>query len=83
MAFTFNKLDSGEYELNVTGYVCPHPQLYTLKYLEKLQDGMIINVLVDNPSSVESVTQACGGKGYTILEKVSPKAGVTAIKIQK
>lgn len=83
MAFTFNKLDNGEYELNVCGYVCPHPQLYTLKYLEKLQDGMIINVLVDNPSSVESVEQACSGKGYSVLEKVQPKAGVTALKIQK
>lgn len=83
MAFTFNKLEDGEYELDVTGYVCPHPQLYTLKYLEKLKDGMIINVLVDNPSSVESVTQACDGKGYKVLEKNQPKAGVTALKIQK
>ncbi|MHB9112126.1 MAG: sulfurtransferase TusA family protein [Thermoleophilia bacterium] len=79
----FNKKDDGSYELDVRGYVCPHPQLYTLKSLEKMQDGMILDVLVDNPSSVESINQACNGKGYTILETNSPKAGVTAIKIQK
>ncbi|MCL6093250.1 MAG: sulfurtransferase TusA family protein [Actinomycetota bacterium] len=79
----FNKNDDGTYELDVTGYVCPHPQLYTLKCMEKLQDGMIMDVLIDNPSSVESVTQACTGKGYEILEKTNPKAGVTALKIQK
>ncbi|MHB1361728.1 MAG: sulfurtransferase TusA family protein [Thermoleophilia bacterium] len=79
----FNKKDNGEYELDVTGYVCPHPQLYTLKCMDKLQDGMVMEVLIDNPSSVESITQACNGKGYEILGKESPKAGVTAIKIQK
>ena len=79
----FNKNDDGTYELDVTGYVCPHPQLYTLKCMEKLQDGMVMEVLIDNPSSIESVTQACNGKGYSILGKESPKAGVTAIKIQK
>ena len=79
----FNKKDNGEYELDVTGYVCPHPQLYTLKCMDKLQDGMIMEVLIDNPSSVESVTQACNGKGYAILDKGSPKAGVTSLKIQK
>lgn len=79
----FNKVEDGVYELDVTGYVCPHPQLYTLKCMEKLNEGMVMDVLVDNPSSVESITQACNGKGYAILEKNSPKAGVTAIKIQK
>ncbi|MCL6106172.1 MAG: sulfurtransferase TusA family protein [Actinobacteria bacterium] len=79
----FNKLEDGKYELDVTGYVCPHPQLYTLKCMDKLQKGMELDVLIDNPSSVESVTQACNGKGYEIVEKTNPKAGVTALKIQK
>lgn len=79
----FSKKDNGSYELDVTGYVCPHPQLYTLKSMDKLKDGMILEVIIDNPSSVESVTQACDKRGFTILEKTSPKAGVTAVKIQK
>lgn len=79
----FNKKEDGVYELDVTGYVCPHPQLYTLKSMEKLQEGMILEVLIDNPSSVESVVQASNDKGYTIMGQESPKTGVTAVKIQK
>lgn len=79
----FSKKDDGSYELDVTGYVCPHPQLYTLKSMDKLEDGMILEVLIDNPSSVESVEAACDKKGFDILEKTSPKAGVTAVRIQK
>jgi len=79
----YEKRDDGSIELDVTGYVCPHPQLYTLKFMEKISDGGILEVLIDNPSSVESVTQACSDKGFTILEKTSPKTGVTAVKIQK
>ncbi|MBE0429881.1 MAG: sulfurtransferase TusA family protein [Thermoleophilia bacterium] len=79
----FNKVEEGLYELDVTGYVCPHPQLYTLKCLEKLNEGMVMDVLTDNPSSVESITQACNGKGYSILETSSPQAGVSLLKIKK
>lgn len=79
----FSKKDNGSYELDVTGYVCPHPQLYTLKSMDKLQDGMVLEVIIDNPSSVESITQACDKRGFTILGQDSPKSGVTAIKIQK
>ena len=71
------------YELDVTGYVCPHPQLYTLKCMEKLTDGQELRVLVDNPSSVESINQACNGKGYEILDTSQPKPGVTEIRIKK
>ncbi len=79
----FEKEGDGTYKLDVTGYVCPHPQLYTLKCMEKLNEGMIMTVLIDNPSSVESVTQACNGKGYAILDSTQPKPGVTAMRIQK
>lgn len=83
MKFSPKEGEVGTYVLDVTGYVCPHPQLYTLKCMEKLKSGKILEVLVDNPSSVESVTQACNGRGYTILEATQPKAGVTQLRIQK
>lgn len=74
---------AGYYELDVTGYVCPHPQLYTIKCLEKIPEGSELRVLIDNPSSVESVTQVCNSKGLTILGTSSPKDGVTEIRIQR
>ena len=36
MGMKFEKTDEGRYRLNVNGYVCPHPQIYTKKALEKL-----------------------------------------------
>ena len=29
MGMKFEKTDEGRYRLNVNGYVCPHPQIYT------------------------------------------------------
>ena len=31
----FEKTSDGKYNLDVKGYVCPHPQIYTKKALEK------------------------------------------------
>ena len=39
MAAKFDKLDEGKYQLDVRGMTCPHPQLYTKKSLEKIQEG--------------------------------------------
>jgi len=35
----FNKTGDGTYELDVCGFVCPHPQLYCKKSLEKMEEG--------------------------------------------
>jgi tRNA 2-thiouridine synthesizing protein A len=73
---------NGTYELDVKGYVCPHPQLYAIKSLEKLQSGNILEVVFDNPSSNETITMACSKKGYKILDR-SADGGVFKLKIQK
>jgi TusA-related sulfurtransferase len=54
----FEKKSEHEYLLDVKGYVCPHPQIYTKKALEKLQSGDILEVVFDNPSSGESISSA-------------------------
>ena len=41
MAVKFEKTSDGEYMLDVTTYVCPHPQMYTKKALHKLNTGML------------------------------------------
>lgn len=74
--------DNGIFELDVKGYVCPHPQLYTMKSLEKLKPGSILEVVFDNPSSNETITLACNKKGYKIIERTA-NAGVFRLKIRK
>lgn len=79
----FSKKEDGLYELDCKGYVCPHPQLYTLKSMEKLNSGDILEVIFDNPSSLESITSAVNRKGYKILGNTQPQPGVFDLKIQK
>lgn len=69
MAMKFEKKGEGLYFLDVTGYVCPHPQIYTKKALEKINVNDILELLFDNPSSAESVSAMCEASGIKIIEK--------------
>ena len=65
----FEKKEEGMYTLDVCGYVCPHPQLYTKKSLEKIKEGEKLQLIFDNPSSGESITQMCDSAGHELLEQ--------------
>lgn len=82
MAMTFEKKEEGVYLLDVTGYVCPHPQIYTKKALEKLKSGDLLEVVFDNPSSSESVSAMCESVGNEIVEKTAD-GGRFTFKIKK
>ena len=69
MAMQFNKKENGLYALDVTGYVCPHPQLYTKKVLEKLHSGDKLELTFDNPSSAESISAMCTNEGNPIIDR--------------
>lgn len=78
----FEKKSEGLYALDVCGYVCPHPQLYTKKALEKMKDGELLELLFDNASSGESIAAMCDSKGHEVVEKVTD-SGKYAWKIKK
>lgn len=82
MAMKFEKKGEGTYELDVRGYVCPHPQLYTKKVLQKLAQGDVVEVLFDNPSSSESIEAMCTAEGNLVVEK-NMADGKFAWKIKK
>jgi tRNA 2-thiouridine synthesizing protein A len=69
MAVKFEKIGDGAYKLDVQGYVCPHPQLYTKKGLEKMKQGDILEVVFDNPSSGESIAAMCQAQGNEIVSQ--------------
>ncbi len=82
MAIKFEKKGDGVYMLDCMGYVCPHPQIYTKKALEKIQDGEILEVVFDNPSSSESIAAMCDNSGIEIVEK-NNENGKIIYKIKK
>jgi tRNA 2-thiouridine synthesizing protein A len=82
MAVTFEKKGENSFLLDVTGYVCPHPQLYTKKALQNMKENDILELIFDNPSSGESISSMCDRTGDEILEKNSNN-GVFNFTIKK
>jgi tRNA 2-thiouridine synthesizing protein A len=81
MAMKFEKKNGG-YLLDVQGYVCPNPQLYTKKALKNMNSGEVVEVLFDNPSSSESISAMCDASGNEIVDKMQ-EAGKFSWKIKK
>lgn len=78
----FEKKDDGLYSLDVCGYVCPHPQLYTKKALEKMKAGDMLYLVFDNASSGESISAMCESIGNEVVEK-NTVSGKYSWKIRK
>jgi len=71
MPMKFEKTTEGQYSLDVKGYVCPHPQLYTKSALSKMKPGETLKLLFDNASSGESIASMCDKEGDEILEQAT------------
>ena len=69
MAVKFEKTGSNSYMLDVRGYSCPHPQVYTKKALQKMGGGDTLVLVFDNPSSGESIISMCENEGNDIVER--------------
>jgi len=78
----FEKKSEGLYALDVCGYVCPHPQLYTKKALEKMKEGELLELVFDNASSGESISAMCDSRGNEVVEKLTD-SGKYTWKIKK
>jgi len=84
MAMKFEKKGEGLYFLDVIGYVCPHPQIYAKKGLEKIPKGGLLEIVFDNPSSAESITAMCdASNGVNKIIEKKKEGGTYIFKIQK
>jgi len=69
VAVTFSQVGAGQWKLDVCGYSCPHPQLYTRKALQKMTSGDMLMLVFDNPSSGESIQAMCESEGNDIVDR--------------
>jgi tRNA 2-thiouridine synthesizing protein A len=69
MAMSFEQTGAGQWTLNVNGYTCPHPQMYTKKAMQKLASGDVMTLMFDNPSSGESILAMCDSEGNDVIER--------------
>jgi len=56
------------------GDSCPRPQLMTKKAVNEAAPGGVVEVLVDNPSSVEALPPMCDELNATHLETIKDPA---------
>jgi tRNA 2-thiouridine synthesizing protein A len=77
MAIKFDQTSDGQYELDVRGYSCPHPQMYTKKALQKMCDGDELTLIFDNPSSGESIQAMLDNEGSELFEKEADNGSFT------
>jgi tRNA 2-thiouridine synthesizing protein A len=69
MAMSFEQTGAGQWRLDVTGYTCPHPQMYTKKAMQKIASGDVLTLVFDNPSSGESILAMCDSEGNEVIER--------------
>jgi len=62
------KKSEGLYSLEILGYVCPYSTLLTLRALEKLSPTEVLEVVLDNVPSVDTIPSTVEDKGYKVLE---------------
>lgn len=77
------KKPNGGLVLDVTGYVCPYPVIYTRKALAMLPSGKILEVITDNPPSCENVPLAAKEDGHEVISIDKVEEGVWRIIIIK
>ena len=58
------RIGEGRYSLDVRGQVCPYPELLTLRALQNLSSGDILEVILDNPPSVRDISIVIEKRGY-------------------
>lgn len=61
------KICDNKYVLDLRGYVCPYPVIYTIKVLNELKGGNLLEVIIDNPPSCETIPRAVRDKGYSVV----------------
>lgn len=69
-----SRKDEKLYELDLKGYTCPYPQLFTAKALGEIEVGALLEVLIDNPPSIETVPRSIrnAGQEYVKTEQLGP-----------
>jgi tRNA 2-thiouridine synthesizing protein A len=66
----------GRYTMDARGYTCPYPELFARRALETLSSGDVLEFVIDNVPSCETVPAAAEELGHRVL-KVSKVDEVT------
>lgn len=83
MRVEFLETEPGRYLLRVLGYTCPFPTLYTLRALNQIKPGEIVEILTDSQPSCKTIPETVTGKGHHVLRIERVKRALWKITIKK
>lgn len=69
-------------KLDLIGQVCPWPVIFTLKELKTLEDGDVLEVIVDHLPSTINIPSAVKKDGHEVLSSEETDEGVFKISIK-
>ena len=73
------RTSEGRFSLDVRGQVCPYPELLTLRALQNLSPGNILEVILDNPPSLRDISITLEKRGYGTPDVLSLDKGIWKI----
>lgn len=71
------------HKLDVRGYMCPYPQLMTIKTLEKISSGEMVEVILDSPPSYKIIQDMAKQRGHEVVSAEKIQDNVWRIVIKK
>ncbi len=77
------KVDDGKYEIEVTGYSCPYPEVFARRSLENLESGDELILFTDNKPSSERVPDSLEEDGHEIIRVTKEEEALWKIVIKK
>jgi len=83
MEAALERVGDKRFRLDARGYMCPYPQIFALKAIDKIEEGSILEVLVDNPLSCENVPEAARKNGHEVISVERVGEGEYRISIRK
>ena len=69
-------------KLDLIGQVCPWPVIFTLKELKTLEDGEVLEVIVDHLPSTINIPSAVKKDGHEVLSSEETDEGVFKISLK-
>lgn len=67
--------------LDLTGEPCPEPQIEITKYLKRMKEGQVLEVITDEEPVDVSIPYICEGKEYPC--KIRKEGNVYRVRILK
>jgi tRNA 2-thiouridine synthesizing protein A len=77
------KVTDDRYVLDVRGYTCPYPQLFLAKALKSVEKNSVVEVLTDNPPSLDTLPRSIRNNKQEYLGTEVHSPGVWKILARK